>query len=215
MEEKQRQIAYKVWLADIVNSEFVHTSGEWEPNYSLIQVKNVSRVNLLVTVVGKMPSEDNSSTLLDVDNGSATLSLRVWGEDIHLFDGVSVGDFILVIGKIRDYQSKVYVTPEIVKRVDSEWMKVRKLELGRKPLVQTMSSSVVSSSRVEEAPVFEEEAVVEDVVSDSPRSKVLELVSSSSEGIKISVLKDAMPGVETILEDLINEGEVYTVGDIV
>ena len=42
-----RQTAYKVWMSNLLNSEFVKEEGEWQPNYVLL---NEHRVYLHVFV---------------------------------------------------------------------------------------------------------------------------------------------------------------------
>ena len=43
---------------------------------------------------------------------------------------MDVGDAVLVIGKVREFDNERYILPEIVKKTNIEWMNARKLELN-------------------------------------------------------------------------------------
>jgi len=215
MEERVRQIAHKTWIVDLLHSEYFKTSGEWEPNYVLVRGNKVSRVNVVATIIGKIPSEGCS--VLDIDDGSGTISVRAWGDDAQLFQSVDVGDFVLLIGKVKDYNGKTYLTPEIVRKVDARWMKVRQAELKQEsPVSPVMVSVTRSSVSKPESLVVSEEYISEEVVEDdslSSREELLHLVSSSEDGLDVSVLREKITNADKILEELINDGEVFKVGE--
>ena len=60
-EQILRQVAYKVYISDILNNAYVVQQGEWEPNYVDIAGKKVSRVNIIANVVDKQDTERLSS----------------------------------------------------------------------------------------------------------------------------------------------------------
>ena len=236
MEERKRQVAYKVWIVDLLNSEYVKTMGEWDPNYLKVRDLQVSRVNVVATVIGKIPGE--GFTVMDIDDSSGSVSLRAWNDEVKLFQGVEVGDFVTVVGRVRDYNGKIYIVPEIVRKVDPSWLKLRKIELEKaygaqvavaaSSAVQSSSSSevvnepLVSEELISEEVVGEEvvsnvapeEAVSEEVVGSSDsRSEMLSLISSGDDGVDVSELQSKIENADTVLEGLINDGEVFKVGE--
>ena len=79
----------------------------------------VNRVNILGMVVSFQPS------MLMLDDGSGTIAVQ-W------FEGggqVQVGDLVLVIGRVREFNER-YVVPEILRKIsDRRWVEVRRREL--------------------------------------------------------------------------------------
>ena len=127
-----RQIAYKVWVSDIVNNEFIRQSGEWEPNYVLIRDLKVSRVNIIANVITKYKSEDGDYIFLTIDDGSDNIQVKSWKDDTKILDGINVGDTILLIGRIRESSNQRYLSPEVIKKLEKvEWVILRKKELTK------------------------------------------------------------------------------------
>src|SRR3989344_7402622 len=121
----QRQVAYKVKISDILNGNFV--KEEFSAGYVKLSGKNVSRVNIIATVVYK--AEQSSTASAVIDDSTGKVLLRSF-ENNDIFSKVDIGDVVLVIGKIREFNNERYVVPEILKKVsNTEWMNVRKLEV--------------------------------------------------------------------------------------
>src|SRR3989338_7833171 len=130
MEIQQRNTAYKVWIANLLKGSYVKGLGEFESGYVEVKNNRVSRVNLVGSVIDRF--EGNNFLSLSLDDGSGVIALRSWNEDVNIFSGVEIGDLILVIGKLKEYSGRAYITPEIVKKLDNPlWLKVRKLELTK------------------------------------------------------------------------------------
>ena len=94
--------------------------------YISINNSNVSRANIMATLVFK--AEDSSYADAIIDDGTGKISMRSF-ERKDIFSKVEVGDAVLVVGKIREYNNEKYIIPEIVKKTDSEWIAVRRNEL--------------------------------------------------------------------------------------
>ncbi len=127
-EERQieRQTAYKLWIKDITNGDLIQN-----PVPHLIARKlDVLRVNLLANVVFVYQNEEKTHAYLTLDDGSDTIKVKLWGEEIEKFKDLKVGDTVLVIGKVKVVNG-IYVAPEIIKVVDQLWAKARHLELKR------------------------------------------------------------------------------------
>ncbi len=188
----KRQIAYKVKINDIINGEYVKQEG-WKPNYIKTRCGNVSRVNLLATVVAK--NEDNSFI---VDDGSDKINARSFDTKVG---GFEIGDVVLIIGRPRSWNSQNYIMYEIVKKLeDKGWIKVRKLELDR------LKKNKIKEEKVEQ---------VEEEVVENPYDKITDLIRDLDVGEgadyhEVSI-KSKLRDADEILTSLLEQGEVFEV----
>ena len=217
--EAQRQTAHQLWISTLLTGTFVKTAGEWEPNYLQLEEKKISRVNLLCHVVDKFTKEDESYSFLTLDDGSAKIALKTWKEEVKLFSDIHVGDLILVVGKVKDFNNKIFISPEIVKKLDNPlWAKARHLFLKKEhgepqKLIQEETTEQDKSSE-------ETFTVVEEKVSNEPfnkRQKLLDLIEQldTNNGAEQTlvvhqsgILKEE---AQNILDSLIKEGEVFEI----
>ena len=230
MQQNLRQTAYKVWIKDLVSSEYVKEEGEWKPNYLKIRDKNVSRVNIIANIITTFKNPDNTYASLTLDDGSETIRVKAFRDDISLLENIKPGETILIIGRPREYQNEIYIIPEIIKTVTNpDWVKIRKLELMK------LYGSPIKEERIEQAPKqisqitiskepeefpeiksFVEEEIIEDspIVSETSRQKILNAIEKSNEsGISHEELlfKSDIPKeeAETAIQELLKEGEIY------
>ena len=128
---QKRQVAHKLMIKDILNAHYVKEEG-WNPNYLVLEDKRqVSRVNLLGTIIDKDVNVKSNYQSLIVDDGYGNVSLRNF-ENKNAFDDVNIGDSILIIGRPREFGHEKYIVPEIIKKIENkEWIELRKLELGK------------------------------------------------------------------------------------
>ena len=104
----QRQVAYKVLISDIVNSSI--SDGQISLNGN-----NVARVNVIAYSVYK-PEGDSMSMV--IDDGTGKINLRAF-ESTVMFSSIDIGDIVLVVGRIREFNNERYIMPEIVKNQQS------------------------------------------------------------------------------------------------
>ena len=71
-EQRKREIAYKVRINDILKGEYVRRDG-WDPNFIMINNKQVSRVNIMGVVVSIPDTGQNNLT---IDDGSGRIEVR-------------------------------------------------------------------------------------------------------------------------------------------
>src|SRR3989344_2985801 len=117
MEQISRLVAHKLWLGELKEEKFVQRSGEFESNYIALNNKQVTRVNIVANVVNKFENEDKSYIGITMDDSSAQIRLKTWREDTRILENISIGDIVLIIGKIKKYNEEIYILPEIVKKV--------------------------------------------------------------------------------------------------
>lgn len=127
----ERQVAYRVWLKQIHDSPYVKQEG-WDPNYIQLGDKQISRINIVTTVVGKFTSEDGNYAALTLDDGTDTIRVKAFGPDVKLMEKATVGAVIRFVGKIKQYNDETYLAPEIIKPLDDpNWLVLQRLELGK------------------------------------------------------------------------------------
>lgn len=191
----QRQIAYKVRISDILNA---HLSKDNLSLYAVINNSNVSRVNVISTLVHK--AEDASYSSAIMDDGTGRLSLRSF-ERKDIFSKVDVGDAVLIIGRLREFNNERYIIPEIVKKVDnSDWINVRKFEL-RNNITTDFEKGETKNEMIEES-VF----VVDEVLS-------LIKKLDSGEGVLIDdiVKESGKDDIEKTLNRMLENGEIFVI----
>ena len=220
-EAQIRQTAYKVWIADIINGEYTNPPGEWEPSYIQVREKRVSRVNIVANVVSKYQNEDSSYISLTIDDGSDNVQLKAWNEDTKPLEKANIGDTILTISRVRQYNDQIYLVPEIVRKLEKpEWLVLRKKELiseygERKQQETTIKETTQETPQENPQPVIEEETIQD--TSSSERQKLLNIIEEHDEGEGVEihqiveVLKMDEQGTQSIIQDLLKEGEIFEI----
>jgi len=211
----KRATAYKFWIRDILNAKPLEREG-----IRLFDVrgKETSRVNVMATIVDGHINEAKTFASITLDDGTDTISVKAWKEDLGIFDSVNVGDSIMAIGKVRIYNNEVFLIPEILKKHDIDWLLFRKKELETlfgKPSEKV--EQVVQENKVEE--VVDNSGITEEEVVNEPtetaRQKVLGLIerNNSQEGAEISNIVQssglAEDAAEKVIDELLKEGEVF------
>jgi len=193
-----RQVARKVWLKDLTTGTYVRVEGEWEPNF--IQThdgKKFSRANI-VAVVASEPVPDMNFNSFIIDDGTARISVRIFGETKT---NVKLGEVVLVIGRPREFNRQIYLVPEIIKKIeDKRWIQHRKLELGDQP-------------EREQRPV--EEPKQEAVEADTDIDKILQLIQKLDKGdgadTEDVIIESKDSECEKIINNLLKEGEIFEI----
>ena len=120
---QKRQVAHKVRVSDILDAGFA--KDEVSAGYVKLNNVNVSRVNVIAALVHK--SEGSFANAV-IDDGTGKIPLRAF-ENANIFSKADVGDFVLVIGKVREFNNERYIMPEILRKTDIGWMNLRRIEL--------------------------------------------------------------------------------------
>lgn len=142
-EQRKRNIAYKMRIGDVLKGKPVSDEGKFL--FLELGDRKVSRINILANCVDKFFQEgEKKYASLTIDDASGQIRLKVFGEDIEILRNISQGDTLQVIGNVREWNGEVYLIPEIVKKVDPQWLLVRKLEIqnSRKELAVGPSSAI-------------------------------------------------------------------------
>lgn len=225
VQSQKRQVAYKVRINDILNGQYVKEEGEWVPNYIQIRDKKVSRINLIAVIVSKQEEENNNQQNLLIDDGSGRISIRSF-EGGEGFSEINVGDFVMVIGRPREYFNEKYIVSEILKKVDNPlWVEVRKLELGDKGEIKEQTevtkSEVVNDGRASEEEVNRikdsknPSGITVDLGEDDINKKIFDLIKGIDSGggadTQEVITKLNTDDGEQIITRLLEQGEVFEI----
>ena len=195
--QKLRQVAYKVRISDILDANFVDGSYV---KYIKLNNTNVSRVNIIATLIYK--AEDFSYASAVIDDGTGRISLRSF-ENKAILSKADVGDVVLIIGKIREFNNEKYIMPEVLKKISLEWMNVRKLELMKNDKIKPKeTSSEIRNSNLSEK-----------VVSINEEIYLLIKKLDTGEGVAIDDVIKSSGNIEAekILNRLLENGDVFEV----
>lgn len=217
---QQRQVAYKVWISDLISGSFVEEEGEWDPNYVLIRDNlKVSRVNVIASVVNKYKNNENSYSYITVDDGSDAIDVRAWREDIGILDKCEIGDLILLVGRVKEFNENIYLIPELIKKLDnSSWARVRKLELEKefgeplKSIKENIEDKKLIVSVDNKGGIVVKEESAGEMLTQTSRQKVFDYISKKEEVTYDEVIEklniDEKEANE-IIKELLREGEIY------
>ena len=200
--KNERMISKKISIRDIIEGSYVQEQ-ENEPNYLLSpQKEKIYRCSLMATILGK---EKNGFILnFTVDDGSGIIIVRSF-EINRIVEELKIGDTILIIGKIRIYNNEKYVSPEIIKKIDPAWLKLRKVEA--EPIIKIP----VLPQNTEE--IIEEE--IFDSQEDLPFQKIIKLIKEldKGEGVFIDNIleKSSLNDTEKIIEKMMERGEIFQI----
>ena len=186
----QRQIAHKVRVSDILNSSFA--KDELSAGYIKLNDANVSRINIIGTIVYKSEEQNYSSSI--IDDGTEKISLKSFNNP-SIFAKIDVGDVVLLVGKIREFSNEKYIMPEILKKTEIDWMNVRNFELKNNKITDENKKS-------------------EEIIVDS-NNQVYSLIKKLDKGDGVSfedVIKNsAASKAETIITKLLENGDVFEI----
>ena len=187
---QKRQIAHKVRVSDILNSNF--TKDDLSAGYIKLNDVIVSRINLIGTIVYKSEEQSYSSSI--IDDGTGKISLRSFN-DSNSFSKIDVGDVVLLVGKIREFNNEKYIMPEILKKTDIEWMNVRNLEL--------------KNNKVSDENKKSEEIIVEN--DDEVYSLIKKLDKGDGVAFEDIIKNSTTSRAETIITQLLENGDVFEI----
>ncbi len=224
-----RFVAVKCTIRKINTYAFVQ---EDEQNSNYLQTtdgQKIFRLNVIGIIINK--EKQGSITNLLLDDGTGKIILRSFEENKSVRELVA-GDIVIVIGRVRIYNQEKYLSAEIIKKIDSMWMKIRRLELKEEFDQIELSSpetekihpnipieikpAVAVSSTIDEG--IEEEIIEEEVQEIQinpllPVQKILLLIKELDVGggapIEEIISKSPLSGTEKLLEQMLQKGDIF------
>lgn len=224
--EKKRSVAKKVRISDVVNGIFFYGSkAEMKPSYVITPFgEKVSRVNLIGTAIDLFISEDESHGSVTIDDGTASIRAKAFG-DLRLIKNISIGDLVLLIGKVKEYNGETYVAAEVIRKLeDPNYENLRKLEILKdlkekkvmveeiRNLIDKMSEEELREHLNKKYGLDEEglnvvKANLKVVREIDYKPKILEIIASMDKGggVEISKIFEVVDLPEAVIENAINE----------
>ncbi len=207
----KRSTAYRIRIADIVNNQFIKQEG-FNPSYIEIKGKQISRVNLISTVVSKYTSDDENYSALTLDDGTETIRVKGFGPEVLKLKNVNVGQIVRLIGKIKQYNDEKYITCEAALALEPNWLIVNELEL-EKYIPGENKTDIADNSENKSTALVEHPITSSD--SENLNVKFLKLIRSEDKGD--GALMDAIISKSGLSEDaakdilfsLLKSGEVF------
>jgi len=116
--ENLRQPTIPSRIIDITKGKFIQQEG-MQPSYILTKLnQKISRAKIVGTVIDKFSREDSNYSVITIDDTTDSLRVKAFREDISKLENTEIGDSVMVIGKIREYNNENYIIPEIVKKIE-------------------------------------------------------------------------------------------------
>ncbi|MCS7106001.1 MAG: OB-fold nucleic acid binding domain-containing protein [Candidatus Aenigmarchaeota archaeon] len=229
----KRLPAKKVRIFDLVYGKYFPGEREQMKESYLITPfgQKVSRVNIVASVIDKFLSDDGNYSTITIDDGSEAIRVKTFREKTELLQEVEVGDLVLVVGKIKEYNGETYINGEIVRKINQPNLEIlRKLEILKELLEQ---KKIVEELKELKEKMGEEEfkeyakkkygmneealsfIVEESRVKEDYKPKILKIIEELDEGEGIEVGKileiSKLPEniIEREIEELLNSGELF------
>jgi len=190
MVEVKREVAKKVNIGIINSGKYVKTEG-WEPNYIEFNNERISRVNIIGTIIDK----NSENRTLIVDDGTGKINVRSF-EDVNFLDKANIGDIVLLIGRPREFNNDKFISPEIIKKINSDWLKLRKKELEN---IKIESNNL---EKIEEG-IEENLSSIEEMV-----RKIKKL--DKGEGVVVELLINNKDD-ERLIENMMQDGIIFEI----
>lgn len=208
----RREAAQKILLRHLQEGKMVQEEGV--TLLMLPSLEKTARVNVVATVLFKEKVGNITNFLVDDGTGQAVLRFF---EPLPMAEQADVGRVVLVVAKPRRYNQETYLSPEIIKKVASSWLQVRKKELLQdfSQAVERSEGNSFSGEVGIERGAERKEIVVEPVekVEILPKVKVLNLIKTldSGSGVLVEEIleKSALPETELLLEKMLESGEIF------
>lgn len=203
----QRLTAFKTSLKDVMSANFINQKEGID--YLEYEKLRVSRVRIVATIVAKKVNEDKTYAYLVVDDGTETIRVKSWKEDVEKLEKPVIGDVIEMVGRVKEWEGERYLTCELLKVINdpNHWLyhkyelllqgeKVNRIEEKK----ETGISTGVEAKKDE---------------SESMEDKVLELIKENDigKGTSMSLLAKQLnvtvKKLEDVLKKLLIDGLIY------
>jgi len=111
--------AYKLRISDLLRGRYVRSADISEPSHLITPFGNkVIKARVIGTVVEKFLRDDHGYAMLRLDDGTDTITVRAWREEVQELEKFDLGDVLDVIGRIREFEGKVYIVPDMIIKVE-------------------------------------------------------------------------------------------------
>jgi len=197
----KRRPALKLWIENLNNAKAIFDSGKF---IGLdFNGKSIYRVNLIANVIDKFQGENFG--VVTIDDSTGVIEIRDFENGLK---DIEIGDVILVIGIIRIYNEKVYITKEIIKKVHPLWLVARKLELEKIFGLKLNDEDKEIKGIKEENKANENDNNLKNLVLEKIKKLEQEKEEANIEDIYLE-LDFPIENIKATIEQLLEEAKVY------
>ncbi|MDP3697979.1 MAG: hypothetical protein Q8R47_00175 [Nanoarchaeota archaeon] len=217
--------AEKISIQELEEGEYIEEK-EQNPNYILVnETKKIFRINVIAALIHK--ELRGSVTSILIDDGSGKIILRLFEEHRAAFY-LEVGDVVQIVGKIRIFNQEKYIFPEIIKKINPAWLKVRFLELQKNKKLGEKEEKTVqkiepkkNEKEMISTPKITQTAETFEVINEEieendpllPFEKLSKLITELDKGegamIEEIIEKSPLEKTEEIIEKMLENGDIF------
>ncbi|MEM5802088.1 MAG: OB-fold nucleic acid binding domain-containing protein [Candidatus Aenigmatarchaeota archaeon] len=228
----KRLPAIKVRIHDIVNGRFFKGDREnLQPSYLITSFgERISRVNVLATVIDKFINLNEDYATITLDDGSGSIRVKAFKDNVKLFSEIEKGDLVLVIGKVKEFNDEIYINAEIVRKLeDPNYELLRKVELlqriyPKRVMVEEIKKLSEQVSMEELLAYAKEKYNLDPEITQfilqtknletDYKPKILEIIKEldKGDGVEIGKLFEVLNLPENVIEKAIDE--LLTIGEL-
>jgi len=206
--------------------------GMLKDTYLLTKGKRaIRRARVLGSIVGKYKNEDGSFSSITLDDGSDTIRVKAFREDVPKLDPFDMGQDVDVFGRVREYEEERYLIPDLLHKVDNPNLsllrktELQKIALDQQKKIKEFKKTGGKGMSEEDLLGFEEqeekveEESIEETVEEKSKKPSGELVLTKiteldkGEGVDYeSLIKSTglqSEELEDTLTSLLGKGDVY------
>ena len=198
-------VCRKLRVIDIV-------SGEWDDENQDVKTVfgKVNEIRAFGTVMDKFVTEDGKYSFIILDDGTETMRLKTWRDDVRRMDGIEKGDIVDVIGKLNYYNEEIYISPKIIKKISYNFWLLRHLEIIEN--LKTLPQEEIEVKKVKEEVKEKKEEIDEFEILDTDKTtkKILEILESGELSKEEIIKKTSLDeiDVELALRELADEQKI-------
>ncbi len=203
----KRLTAFKSNIKKITDSEMI--SEEDSPDYIKISDLRIARVRIIGTIVSKRVNSERTYAYLVVDDGTETIRIKAWKDDVDKLEKPVVGDIIELVGRVREWDDERYLTCEIIKIINNpnHWL-LHKYELL---LSDEKVERITEKVKTGDAREVEGKKSVEEEL----ENKIIKIIKNSDvgRGVSMKLLTEETgkdeKNIRPVLKNLLNDGIIY------
>ena len=208
-EPLKRHVAFKLRISDLFRGNIIVND-----RFRCVEIgdKKIIRVNIIANVIDKFFSQGETVYAgITLDDASGQIRVKSFGEDTSKLNKVDIGDTVKVIGVLRYFNNELYILPEILIKVDSKWLVVRKLELskGNEKLEKQEYYMYENNKNREKIGAYIESEELKNKI----REKILEILKKNEEGINVDKiiidLEFDVDKINSVITEMLENAEIY------
>ena len=210
MEEKQtfsRETAKICPIINLINGEYVVQEG-WQPNYVLVGLRKISRINILGVVV-----EKTSRNQFFIDDGTASIQVTDFNQSKNT-KNLQVGDPVIVIGRPRKAEDKLFIASEIVNsnqlKKQPQWLSLRKKTLSSLPKSEIVKEEIKEKKEITPKLQIPKKSLAEQLTGDD----VVDFIKKKDDGEGVLIeelIKYFGQDADEVVLTLLSMGEVFEI----